>query len=123
MLRCFHSSIYANMSLHKCIVQLLGDRKNESKMRDLQSQVDDLATKLGIANINIERVEKQNRELIRSEKTLQQRLQRRDQLLLKREAEILDYKMQIKLLEDAEKTYKGEIKKLREERFEFMLDD
>ena len=92
-------------------------------MRDLQSQVDDLATKLGIANINIERVEKQNRELIRSEKTLQQRLQRRDQLLLKREAEILDYKMQIKLLEDAEKTYKGEIKKLREERFEFMLDD
>jgi hypothetical protein len=101
----------------------LGDKKNESKMRDLQSQVDDLTKKIGVANINLECVEKRNRELIRSEKTLQQRLQRHDQLLLKREAELLDYKMQIKLLEDAEKTYKEEIKKLRAERFEFMLDE
>ena len=105
------------------IVKLLGSRKSESKMRDLQSQVDDLTTKLDVANINIESVEKRNRELIRSEKTLQQRLQRHDRLLLKREAELLDYKMQIKLLEDAEKAYKEEIKKLRAERFEFMLDE
>ena len=79
--------------------------------------------KLDVANINIERVEKENRALLRSDKTLQQRLQRQEQLLLKREGEILDYKMQVKLLEDAEIRYKGELRKLRAERFEFILDE
>ena len=71
-------------------------------MRDLQSQVDQITLKLDVANINIERVEKENRALLRSEKTLQQRLQRQEQLLLKREGEILDYKMLVILLEEAE---------------------
>ena len=92
-------------------------------MRDLQSQVDQITLKLDVANINIERVEKENRALLRSEKTLQQRLQRQEQLLLKREGEILDYKMQVKLLEDAEIRYKKELRKLRAERFEFILDE
>ena len=92
-------------------------------MRDLQSQVDQITLKLDVANINIERVEKENRALLRSEKTLQQRLQRQEQLLLKREGEILDYKMQVKLLEDAEIRYKAELRKLRVERFEFILDE
>ena len=92
-------------------------------MRDLQSQVDQITLKLDVANINIVRVEKENRALLRSEKTLQQRLQRQEQLLLKREGEILDYKMQVKLLEDAEIRYKAELRKLRTERFEFILDE
>ena len=54
---------------------------------------------------------------------MQQRLQRQEQLLLKREGEILDYKMQVKLLEDAEIRYKAELRKLRAERFEFILDE
>ena len=101
----------------------MGNSKSESKMRDLQSQVDQITLKLDVANINIERVEKENRALLRSEKTLQQRLQRQEQLLLKREGEILDYKMQVKLLEDAEIRYKAELRKLRAERFEFILDE
>ena len=40
-------------------------------MRDLQSQVDQITLKLDVANINIERVEKENRALLRSDKTLQ----------------------------------------------------
>ena len=88
-------------------------------MRDLQAQVDTLTSELDIARITIEGTERRNRELARAEKTLQQRLQRQEQLLLKRESEILEYKMKIKLLEDAETNYKNEIKVLRAERFEY----
>ena len=89
-------------------------------MRDLQAQVDTLTSELDVARITIEGTERRNRELARAEKTLQQRLQRQEQLLLKRESEILEYKMKIKLLEDAETNYKNEIKVLRAERFEYV---
>ena len=90
-------------------------------MRDLQAQVDALISKLDVARVTIEGTERRNRELVRAEKTLQQRLQRHEQLLLQRESEILEYKMKIKLLEDAETNYKKEIQILRSERFENVV--
>ena len=80
-----------------------------------------LISKLDVAHVTIEGTERRNRELVRAEKTLQQRLRRHEQLLLKRESEILEYKMKIKLLEDAETNYKKEIQILRSERFENVV--
>ena len=83
--------------------------------------MDALISKLDVARVTIEGTERRNRELVRAEKTLQQRLRRHEQLLLKRESEILEYKMKIKLLEDAETNYKKEIQILRSERFENVV--
>ena len=80
-----------------------------------------LISKLDVARVTIEGTQRRNRELARAEKTLQQRLRRHEQLLLKRESEILEYKMKIKLLEDAETNYKKEIQILRSERFENVV--